>query len=84
MPFCTCLATPFVPRDHTLTRRVIVYHFWPPRHTLISMLVYTIPSISEVISRTEEYFGITPHLFQVEDTLAQPSIKFAVAFALLK
>ena len=35
------------------------------------MLVYTIPSISEVISRTEEYFGITPHLFQVEDTLAQ-------------
>ncbi|PPQ76587.1 hypothetical protein CVT26_012791 [Gymnopilus dilepis] len=35
------------------------------------MLAYAIPTAAEVIKRTEECFGITPHSFQVQDTIAQ-------------
>ncbi|PPR03854.1 hypothetical protein CVT26_000852 [Gymnopilus dilepis] len=35
------------------------------------MLEYSIPSLSEVLARTEECFGVKPHLFQAEDAISQ-------------
>ena len=64
MSICICLVVPFV---NFLCVASLLCQSWPPP---ISMLAY-VPSISDVISQTEECFGVTPHLFQVEDTLAQ-------------
>jgi superfamily II DNA helicase RecQ len=35
------------------------------------MLEYAIPSLSEVIKRTDECFGVIPHQFQADDTISQ-------------
>ncbi|KAF9556245.1 hypothetical protein CPC08DRAFT_618589, partial [Agrocybe pediades] len=40
-----------------------------------------IPTISEVRARTEQAFGVTPRLFQIEDTISQLSKKDTITIS---